>query len=211
MHCLRADLQILGLDLSPMKQNMSAPREADDVKLVSSLFSSQEPLLEQVIRELQASFGPVDWTSPTLCFDRTSYYEREMGWPLYRRFVSFRRLIRPEEIVQVKLMCNQTEKKYSAAGKRQINIDPGYISLERLILTTGKNYTHRIYLSKGIYADLTLVFRKGSFESVQWTYPDYADPMVIGYFNEVRARYKTQLRGEQTGPDGADQRETEQG
>ena len=190
---------------------MSAPREPEDVKLVSSLFSPQEPLLGQVIRELQVSFGPVDWTSPPLCFDRTRYYEREMGWPLHRRFVSFRRLIRPEEIVQVKLMCNQTESKHSVAGKRQINIDPGYISLERLILATGKNYTHRIYLSKGIYADLTLVFRKGTFVTLQWTYRDYADPVVINYFNDVRARYKMQLMGQEAGSDGPEQREEEEG
>jgi hypothetical protein len=190
---------------------MSTPCEPEDVKLVSSLFSPQEPLLGQAIRELQASFGPVDWTSPPLCFDRTSYYEREMGWPLSRRFVSFRRLIRPDEIVQVKLICNETEKKYSVAGKRQINIDPGYISLERLILTTGKNYSHRMYLSKGIYADLTLVFRKGTFVSLQWTYRDYADPMVIDYFNGVRARYKMQLRNPATGLNGPDQGETEEG
>jgi hypothetical protein len=174
---------------------MSTPCESEDVKLVSSLFSHQEGLLGRVARELQDSLGPSDWTSPLLYFDRTRYYEREMGWPLYRRFVSFERLIKPEEIVQVKLLCNQTERKYSVAGKRGINIDPGYISLERLILTTGKNYTHRIYLSKGIYADLTLVFRKGSFVSLQWTYRDYADPMVIAYFNGIRERYKTQLRG----------------
>ena len=190
---------------------MSTPCEPEDVKLVSSLFSHQEPLLAQVIREIQASFGPVDWTSPPLCFDRTSYYQREMGWPLHRRFISFSRLIRPEEIVQVKLTCIRIENTYSLAGKRQINIDPGYISLERLILTTGKNYTHRIYLSKGIYADLTLVFRKGSFVSLQWTYPDYVDPTVIGYFNEVRARYKAQLWGVQTGSEGLDQRKAEQG
>ena len=190
---------------------MSTPREPEDVKLVSSLFSPQEPLLGKVICELQASFGPVDWTSPLLNFDRTRYYEREMGWPLYRLFISFRRLIKPEEIVQVKLICNQTEDKYSAAGKRQVNIDPGYLSLERLILTTGKNYTHRIYLSKGIYADLTLVFRKGSFVPLQWTYRDYADPMVVAWFNEVRANYKTQLRGLQMDSGGLDQREAEGG
>jgi hypothetical protein len=190
---------------------MSTPCEPEDVKLVSSLFSPQEPLLGRVIDELQVSLGPVDWTSPPLCFDRTRYYEKEMGWPLHRRFVSFRRLIRPEEIVQVKLMCNQTESKYSVAGKRQINIDPGYISLERLILTTGKNYTHRVYLSKGIYADLTLVFQKGTFVSLQWTYRDYADPAVIGYFNEVRASYKTQLRGRETASEDPDRREVEEG
>jgi hypothetical protein len=190
---------------------MSTPCESEDVKLVSSLFSPQEPLLGQAIRELQDSLGPSDWTSPLLYFDRTRYYEKEMGWPLYRRFVSFSRLIKPEEIVQVKLLCNRTENKYSAAGKRQINIDPGYISLERLILATGKNFTHRIYLSRGIYADLTLVFRKGSFVSLQWTYRDYSDPTVIAYFNEVRERYKTQLRGQQMESDGQDQREREEG
>jgi hypothetical protein len=190
---------------------MSTPCESEDVKLVSSLFSPQEPLLGQVIRELQDSLGPSEWTSPLLYFDRTRYYEKEMGWPLYRRFVSFKTLIKPEEIVQVKLLCNQTENKYSVTGKRQINIDPGYLSLERLILTTGKNYTHRIYLSMGIYADLTLVFRKGGFVSLPWTYRDYADPMVIAYFNEVRERYKTQLRGLQIEPDSLDQRETEEG
>ena len=188
---------------------MSTPCESEDVKLVSSLFSPREALLGQVIRELEDSFGLSDWMSPLLYFDRTRYYEREMGWPLYRRFVSFKRLIKPEEIVQVKLLCNQTENKYSMTGKRQINIDPGYISLERLILTTGKNFTHRIYLSKGIYADLTLVFRKGSFVSLPWTYRDYADPKVIAHFNEVREKYKTQIRGLQVEPGGLDQREKE--
>ncbi len=78
---------------------------------------------------------------------------------------------------------------------RRVNIDPGYIALERLVLATGKNYTHRIYLSKGIYADLTLVFHQGSFQTLAWTYRDYADTVVIGYFNEIRERYKNQLRG----------------
>ncbi|MCK4785250.1 MAG: DUF4416 family protein, partial [Desulfobacteraceae bacterium] len=74
------------------------------------------------------------------------------------------------------------------------NIDPGCISPERLILATGKNYVHRIYLSKGIYADLTLIFKKGSFSPLKWTYPDYADPEVIGFFNGVRGQYMDQLR-----------------
>ena len=199
------------LALGPRKQNMSTPREPEDVKLVSSLFSRQETLLGQVILELETFLGSVDWTSPLLCFDRTNYYEAEMGWPLVRRFVSFKRLIKPDEIVQVKLLCSARETKHSVNGKRQINIDPGYLSLERLVLTTGKNYTHRVYLSKGIYADLTLVFRKGGFVPLPWTYPDYADPGVIGYFNEVRGRYKTQLRGSQAGSQGPDQRKGEPG
>jgi len=174
---------------------MSSPRKAEDVKLICSLFSPRKELIDKVIGELEQIFSFADWISPELFFDRTTYYAREMGWPLHRRFVSFKDLIRPSDIVEIKLKANEVENDYLLDGKRQINIDPGYISLERLILATGKNYTHRIYLSKGIYADLTLVFQKGSFRPLQWTYQDYASPEISALFNDVRERYKRQLRG----------------
>jgi len=174
---------------------VSAPKDADDVKLVASLFSPEEKILEEVILELQAMHGAVDWVSPPLLFDRTRYYETEMGWPLHRRFVSFKHLIRPEVIVDVKLQTNDLEKRHLQEGRRKVNIDPGYVALERLVLATGKNYTHRIHLAKGIYADLTLVFHQGSFQTLAWTYKDYADPVVTGYFNNIREHYKNQLRG----------------
>jgi hypothetical protein len=174
---------------------MSNPREPEPVKLISSLFSPIEKLVYDVIRELEGIFGPTDWISPRLLFDRTKYYAREMGWPLQRRFISFQELARPEAIVETKLTTNDVESKHLEDGKRRVNIDPGYISLERLVLATGKNYIHRIYLSKGIYADLTLIFRKGTFKPLDWTYRDYADPVIIGYFNDLREIYFRQLRG----------------
>ncbi|MFC1533080.1 DUF4416 family protein [Thermodesulfobacteriota bacterium] len=174
---------------------MSSPSEADNVKLISSLFSSERQLIDTIINELEEIFGPSDWISPWLLFDRTRYYEREMGWPLHRRFITFKNLIKPEEIVDVKICTNKIEDEYIHDGKRRANIDPGYISLERLILATGKNYTHRIYLSKGIYADLTLVFHGGSFRPLEWTYRDYSDPETIIFFNNERERYKRQIRG----------------
>ena len=175
---------------------MSTPGKAENVKLISSLFSPEKELVDKVISEMELLFGPTDWVSPWLFFDRTRYYEKEMGWPLHRRFIAFRDLIKPEDLVQKKLTSNMLEKKYlKEDGRRLINIDPGYISLERLVLATGKNYTHRIYLSHGIYADLTLVFHDKSFKTLEWTYRDYGDPVVIEYFNEARGRYKNQLRG----------------
>jgi len=174
---------------------VSTPKDADDVKLVASLFSPEEKILEEVIGELQTAYGAPDWLSPPLFFDRTRYYEKEMGWPLHRRFVSFKFLIRPEAIVDIKLQTNELEKRYLHEGRRKVNIDPGYVALERLVLATGKNYTHRIPLSKGIFADLTLVFHQRGFQTLPWTYRDYADPVVIGYFNDIREHYKNQLRG----------------
>jgi hypothetical protein len=174
---------------------MSNPSEAEDVKLISSLFSAHANLIDRVILEMEGLFGPTDWISPAFFFDRTKYYEKEMGWPLHRRFISFKTLVRPQDIVEIKWKTNALEKKESQRGKRKINIDPGYVALERLVLATGKNYTHRIYLSKGIYADLTLIFQRGSFSSLAWTYRDYSDPESIDYFNGVRERYKRQIRG----------------
>jgi len=182
---------------------MSRPAEADDVKLITSLFSAQQDLIDDVMADLVSRFGPSDWTSPILPFDRTRYYAREMGWPLYRRFVSFDNLIRPEQIVDIKLTTNDIEARHLEDGRRRINIDPGYVSLERLILATGKNYTHRVYLAKGIHADLTLIYHKGSFSPLGWTYRDYADPDSIACFNQVRERYKRQLRGLPLGGVGA--------
>ena len=174
---------------------MSQPSRADDVKLISSLFSSDKAFIHEVIRVLERRFGSVDWTSPELFFDRTQYYAKEMGWPLHRHFVSFKKLIRPQDVVEVKLETNRIENEYLEDGNRKINIDPGYISLERLILATGKNYTHRIYMSKGIFADLTLIYNRGSFKPLDWTFKDYASPEIINLFNHVREKYKRQLSG----------------
>ena len=173
---------------------MSQPREPDPVKLIASIFTPKEDLIREVINKLSLRYGPVDWESPPMFFDRTRYYEREMGWPLHRRFVSFEYLISPDDIVNVKLETNELESRYLQEGNRLVNIDPGYIGLERLVLATGKNYVHRIYLRKGIYADLTLIYKKGSFRSLDWTYKDYANPKMIEMFNNVRKRYTEQLK-----------------
>lgn len=173
---------------------MSRPHEPDRVKLISSLFSPEKEFLDTIIKQLEKICGPVDWVSPELFFDRTKYYAKEMGWPLHRRFIAFEKLALPDQLIEFKLKTNAIELQYSVDGKRRVNIDPGYISPERLILATGKNFVHRVYLSQGIYADLTLVFQKGCFKTLEWTYPDYADPEIIGYFNKVRKRYMKQVR-----------------
>jgi len=164
------------------------------VKLFIGAFAADSGILDEVQEILAASFGAVDWQSPSLMFDRTRYYEKEMGWPLHRRFVAFERLISPESLVDVKLTAHEIEVDYTDSGRRSVNIDPGYLCAERLVLATGKNYIQRIYLAKGVYADLTLVFSRGSFKPLAWTYPDYGAPEMIALFNELRSLYMAQLR-----------------
>ncbi len=173
---------------------MSIPKESQKVKLVTSIFSAEEDLIEKSIGRMEGGFGKADWISDLMPFDRTRYYEKEMGWPLYRKLLSFSRLVGPENLPETKIITNNLENEYTGEKGRKVNIDPGYLSLERLVLATGKNYTHRIYLAKGIYADLTLVFHAGTFKPLPWTYPDYSETKIIGLFNKAREGYLLYLR-----------------
>ena len=89
---------------------------------------------------------------------------------------------------------NQIEQKHSENGKRRINIDPGYLVHERFVLATGKNYTHRIYIGQGTYADLTLIYRKGGFQTLPWTYPDYGRSDMLGFLVKVRDKYSADIK-----------------
>jgi hypothetical protein len=94
--------------------------------------------------------------------------------------LAFERLIEQEQLAAIKVTTNALELQWAQEKRRQVNIDPGYLLRERLVLATGKNFTHRIYIGQGIYADLTLIYRRGRFEALPWTYPDYkAENMQI--------------------------------
>jgi hypothetical protein len=127
-------------------------------------------------------------------FDFTTYYKKEMGAPLSRRMVVFKPLIAQTQLAAIKQTTNAVEKKYQRQGRRRVNIDPGYLLPERFVLATGKNFTHRVYIGQGIYADLTLIYQKGAFRALPWTYPDYADRRLIDFLSLVRNKYMLDLK-----------------
>lgn len=165
------------------------------VKLIMSLISSDDRLLQQVVAVLRERYGGVDFTSDILPFDFTDYYTGEMGEGLFRRLITFRSLIPREQLVRIKRETNDVEERFAVEGKRRVNIDPGFMCAEHLILATTKGYTHRPYLGEGIYADLTLIYREGQFRPLDWTYPDYASSQVREILQGVRKRYMQELRG----------------
>ena len=173
---------------------MSIPLKSQKVKLIASIFSSNKDILGKIECDLYKAFGDFDFKSEPLFFDKSRYYEKEMGWPLYRFFYAFKTLIDPECLPDIKIKTNAIESTYMENDSRRVNIDPGYISLERLVLATGKNFTHRIYLTKGIYADLTLIFQKGNFLPLQWTFPDYASVELREMFAGIRSRYLNTIK-----------------
>ncbi len=172
---------------------MSIPCEPKKAKLVISLFMKEKKNLLPVSERLESQFGPIDLVSSWLDFNFTSYYESEMGSPLFRRVLAFNSLINQEDLSLVKVFTNNIEKEYSENNKRLINIDPGYLLLERFVLASGKNFAHRIYIGEGIYADLTLIYQKGSFYNLPWTYPDYGAENMKAFLTVVRKKYKNTL------------------
>ena len=173
---------------------MSIPQPPKPAKLVTGIFLNDKGLLEPLVKELIKRLGPVDIISRWFSFDYTSYYEPEMGSPLFRRMLAFKTLIEQTDLSQIKIFTNEIELRYSKNGKRAVNIDPGYMLYERFVLATGKNYTHRIYIGNNIYADLTLIYQEGGFKKLPWTYPDYADEKMLSYLKNVRDKYIADMR-----------------
>jgi hypothetical protein len=174
---------------------MSTPQAPKPAKLVIGLFMKEKALLPTVLERLAEQFGGIDLVSSWLPFDYTDYYTPEMGSPLFRRMAVFHTLIDQDALAEIKILTNEMEKEFSETEKRSINIDPGYLVPERLVLATGKNYTHRIYIGRGIYADLTLIYAQGGFQRLPWTYPDYGDAPMIQFLRQARDRYINDLKG----------------
>ena len=172
---------------------MSVPCEPKRAKLVIGLFMREKALLEPLAGELTAAFGAVDLVSAWIPFDYTQYYEAEMGTPLFRRLLAFKELIEQSELPRIKIATNALERRYVHDGRRRVNIDPGYLLYERFVLASGKNFSHRIYIGSGIYADLTLIYQKGNFQKLPWTYPDYADGPILSFLRQVRGKYSQDL------------------
>ncbi|MEA1947176.1 MAG: DUF4416 family protein, partial [Thermodesulfobacteriota bacterium] len=125
---------------------MSRPQTPKHAKLVIGFFLKQKDLVVPVVKALTAKFGPVDVVSSWLPFNFTTYYEPEMGKPLFRRMLAFETLIKQSTLSEIKRITNDLELAYLKNSKRMVNLDPGYLLRERFVLATGKNYSHRIYI-----------------------------------------------------------------
>lgn len=163
-------------------------------KLIIGFIFKEEAALNKAKSILQKRFGKIDFESQTLAFNHTTYYEKEFGKDLKRRFISFKKLISPSDLPEIKIYTNRVEKKLSSGLSRLINIDPGYLDLAKLILASTKDYKHRIYLERGIYAEVTLFYENKSYRPWEWTYPDYKSSEYIAIFNQIRDIYARQIK-----------------
>jgi hypothetical protein len=164
------------------------PRE----KLIIGVLISRRELFGSVCEQLTTRWGEIDYTSPFLPFDYTHYYDREMGGSIERVFLSFGALLAPDLLPAVKRATNRIELLFAADGLRPVNLDPGLLNSSRLVLATTKDGSHRVPLSGGIYAEVTLTYEKGKFRALPWTYPDFRSERYGQILSTIRERYRRQ-------------------
>ncbi len=168
---------------------MGAQRAFPLTRLVIGVLSTSEDSYPELFSLLEKQFGPILEMSEPVTFTFTDYYNKEMGGTPQRFFLVFERLYDPSLLAEAKLFTNKIEEKYTREGGRTINLDPGLLSMINLILATTKNRPHRIPLKEGIFAEVTLLYEKGGFLALPWTYADYGSRAYRLLFKRYRSDY----------------------
>jgi hypothetical protein len=168
------------------------------VLLIVAAFSRYEAALDWARQCIVQNCGPIALESPRFQHEETAFYEPTMGAGLLKTFFACERLIDPAELVELKHRSNAWEVEYQQSAQhaepRPLNLDPGYVSEAKLVLATTKDRDHRLYLDRGIYAEVTLHYHAGKWEPRPWTYPDYLRADYHAFFAECRSYLRTQLR-----------------
>ncbi len=175
-------------------------RTPQPVKLIIGILAADEDCLDAAADMVAGRLGPIDLVSEIWPFTQTDYYKDETGQRILRQFVSIERTISPEKLAGIKLKTNRLEQtlasRLNRTVPRPVNLDPGVIEPSKLVLATTKNYSHRIYIGKNIYAEVTLIYDKGQWRPFDYTYPDYRQQSYHDFFARARTRLLEQLRSE---------------
>lgn len=173
---------------------MGKPETPVPVKLFVGVLYAEGGKLDSAVELLSTEFGAPDYQSEPFVFDGTDYYEPEMGADLKRAFVSFERLIPPDQLAAVKLKTNDIEEQLSTDGRRTVNLDVGYLDFNKVVLASTKVAGPKIYLADGIYADMTLRYEKGKFFAYDWAFLDFRSGLYDACFLRIREKYKAALK-----------------
>ena len=169
-------------------------KKPEPVKLIIGIFATNEAALKSAAQAVIAEFGKADFVSDVWPFNMTRYYEDEAGNNLVKQFVSIEKLIHPSKLAKIKHITNRLEKKLTKTLKtslpRPVNLDPGIIEPSKLILATTKNFSHRIYIGKKMYAEVTLTFNKGVWKSYDYTFADHKQQCYHDFFNISHVRFQ---------------------
>lgn len=165
------------------------------VELISGLLypTDDVELRERTISRMEYTFGRVARRSDVYPWEWTDYYA-SIAPRLSRIFVSFESLRDAGELAAWKRAAIALEAESGDGGSRRVNIDPGYADASRLVLASTKDNAQRIYISDGIWAEVTMIRRRSGWEKFSYTFPDFASGAYDGFFDEVRSDWRRLMR-----------------
>ena len=178
---------------------MGTPTTPLPVKLFVGMLATEPSLFDRCSGMLTVHYGPVELESPVWDWRHSDYYADEMGAPLLRKFICFQDIVDPAILSSVKHHTNRIEavltERAALPERRTVNLDPGYVTEAKVVLASTKDYAHRISIGDGIYAEVTLVYRKEDreFSTLDHTYPDFRSGEARAWFLGVRERLRTEL------------------
>ena len=180
---------------------MGESRSHYPVLLFLAAFSRHEEALHWARQQASQHWGPVALASEVFAFDQTDYYESSMGSDLKKVLLVFEELIDPPRLVEIKHQANAWEAEYRETHRwpeqRPLNLDPGYVTEAKLVLATTKDRDHRIYLDRGIFAEVTLYYQRGrGWFGREWTYPDYRSEGYHHFLNQCRIYLRRRIHAQ---------------
>jgi hypothetical protein len=171
-------------------------QDVKPVKLIVGILACDEAAARACHGPLTDLYGPADFVSDVYPFDMTVYYVDEAGSAMVRQFLSFETLIHPGRLAEIKHQTNALEQQLASQLQtpwpRPVNLDPGYVEPSKLVLASTKNFAHRIYIGQQIYAEVTLVYNKGCWETFAFTFPDFKS----GRYNEFLSLVRLKIAGQ---------------
>jgi hypothetical protein len=177
---------------------MGEPSPPEPALRLLAAFSRHGAALDWARARAEGAWGPVTLASPAFAFSQTNYYEPTMGPNLDKIFFVFADLLDPAAVVDAKLQTGDWEHEYASLGgheeARPLNLDPGYVTSAKLVLASTKDHAHRIYLSRGIYAEVTLYYRDRAWQHHPWTFPDYRRADYQEFFTEARDYLRRRIK-----------------
>lgn len=163
---------------------MAQFKDISKARLVIALMYSSRDSLTKAKEALIKKFGEIESESDEFDFDFTGYYEREFGKSLKKLFIAFKEPIEREKLVGIRLYTQELEDRFKEGDKRKVNIDPGYMTKENLVVASLKEQPYKIYLGKGVFGHMIFMFKKDDAISFRHTFPDYLAQK--GFFIKVR-------------------------
>lgn len=173
---------------------MARVQEPDKGRVIISVMYSSMDAIADALKVLERKFGPVQYETLEITCQKNDMYREEMGEGLLRRFFSFEKMVSRESLAEIKKTCHKIEPEFADHVQgydfRAVNVDPGILTPNNLVMASHRELNHRIYLNDGVFGEVTLIYSKGCFRRLPWTHPDFCENEAIDFFTRVRSSFE---------------------